>query len=112
MYAVPANCCTKITIGAILFTDLFENDFRSGRYELIYNVVNYMTGIIPHSFVTIGCVVIGAQLVVPPKKQRQQFISGQTKKSANKKSTSKTTKTLLSICVFYSVCSGFSFAIA
>ncbi|CAG5121071.1 unnamed protein product [Candidula unifasciata] len=101
-----------ITIGFILRTDAYFHDLTSGLYETIDSIVNYTTGIIPISIVTVGSVVIGVQIAILTQR-RQKMTANQVKKSADKQQPiSKTTKTLLNICILYSVCSGFAFAIA
>ncbi|CAG5121069.1 unnamed protein product [Candidula unifasciata] len=97
-------------IGVFLTTEIYLQDIRSGLYQLIHNITNYMTGIIQICLVTVGCVVIGLRVIVITNR-RKQLVSNQVKLPA-KTLISKTTKTLLSICILFILCSGSTFVVA
>lgn len=99
-----------LTVGVLVYSDEFLNDFRSGLYGLIESIANCMTGIVPISVVTLGSCVIGIQVALIIHR-RKQLISGQVKRGSTT-TPSKTTKMLFSICVLYLVCSGFGFVLA
>ncbi|CAG5115358.1 unnamed protein product [Candidula unifasciata] len=96
-------------IGVIVHTDMYYSHVRSGTFGIINSTINYMTGVIPICLVTIGCGVIGIQVIIITKR-RKQLTSSKTSTERNNP-MSKTTRTLLSICVLYIVCSGFGFII-
>ncbi|CAG5121070.1 unnamed protein product [Candidula unifasciata] len=96
-------------LGVFSHTEMYFAGVEAGVYGMIESIVNYMTGVIPISLVTMGCAVIGIQVVFITKK-REQLITGQIKTTPNTP-ISKTTKTLLSICVLYVLCSGFGFVL-
>lgn len=97
-----------VAVSGFMYTDIYIHDVRSGLYTLIRRVVNYMTGLIPICLVTVGSCCYWH-----PVGFNYQETEGAHPQSSqgNHKRISKTTKTLLSICVLYIVCSGFAFLI-
>lgn len=94
--------------GLIRPTDMFVNQIRSGVFYLIEDIYNYFTGAIPISLVAVGCAVIGIK-ITQISNRRRHLISSQVK-ATTKHGITKTTKTLLSICVLYIVCNSVSFS--
>lgn len=93
------------TVGFISFTDAYENALDSGLIRLRDDIINYITGIIPICFVTSGCVVIGIHIAFSARRRKKLT----SLKPGTNKAPSRTTKTLLCICVLNIVCTGFGF---
>lgn len=91
------------------YTNIYKDHVRSGLYDFVATLANHMTGVVPLSLVTVGCIFIGIQITVVTNKRKMMTLRSLTMKP--KQGISKTTKTLLSICILYVACNGFGFAI-
>ncbi|CAG5128422.1 unnamed protein product [Candidula unifasciata] len=96
-----------VTVGVIVDSDMRIIHDRSGVKRLIDHISNYVTGVIPISLVTVGCVVIGLRIVQITNRRRK--LTSKLAKASTKLGITKTTKTLLKICLLYTVCYGSSF---
>ncbi|CAG5129395.1 unnamed protein product [Candidula unifasciata] len=96
-----------IVVGEMVITDMRVAHERSGVKQLVDQIGNYLTGVIPISLVTTGCIVIGLRIVQITNRRRQMSPSQVT--SSTKHGITKTTKTLLKICLLYIVCYGSTF---
>ncbi|CAG5125411.1 unnamed protein product [Candidula unifasciata] len=97
------------TVGISLHADMFTNHIGSELYQKITRIANFVTGIISISLVTAGCVVIGLK-VVHITKRRHLMISHRAT-ATTKHGMTKTTRTLMKICLLYTVCYGWAFSL-
>lgn len=95
-----------VTIEQLLFSDMCANHIRSGVFDLAEQIINYLTGIIPIIIVTLGCAIIALKILQITNRRRH--LTSRQVKATTKHGTTKTTKTLLSICALYIVCHGFA----
>ncbi|CAG5131524.1 unnamed protein product [Candidula unifasciata] len=113
LYAVPLSyqlqnvLINDVVVGVIGPSDMRKIHERSGVKQVIDQIVNYMTGVIPISLVTLGCIVIGLRIVQITNRRRQLTSSQVT--ASSKHGITKTTKTLLKICLLYIVFYGSTF---
>lgn len=98
-----------VTIGRLFPTDLLVNHANNGVYQNVGETFNYMTGIIPIILVTVGCVIIWLKLLQITIKRR--LLTSSQIKVITKHGITRTTKTLLSLCLLFIVCYSFGFAI-
>ncbi|CAG5129396.1 unnamed protein product [Candidula unifasciata] len=99
----------SVTTSLIVSSDMRRNHIDIGLVDLMETVVNYLTGIIPLSLITVGCVVIGIKIICVTKRRRQ--LTSSKVKANTKHGITKTTKTLLKICLLYICCYGFGFSL-
>jgi hypothetical protein len=102
-----------VSIGVFFYTEQYMTDVKNGLYEVFAECFNNMTGAVPVVLVTVGSVAIGAKVSIINNKRKQLTSGGvpTTKKQTSQTNVSKTTKTLLSICILYIICSGFGFLV-
>ncbi|CAG5125410.1 unnamed protein product [Candidula unifasciata] len=98
-----------VTTALSVRSDLCRNHIRSGLFQLLANMFNYLTGIVALALNMVGCVVIGLKILHVTKRRRQLT----SKANANtKRGITKTTKTLLKICFLYILCYSSAFGLA
>jgi hypothetical protein len=98
------------SLGIMYLTKKYYNDVSSGLYQVFADFINNITGAIPIIIVTMGSFVIWVKVTIIITK-RKQLKSSRTsvKTETTQAPISRTTKTLLCVCILYIVCSGFLF---
>lgn len=99
-----------VTVGQILYTDMYAYHVKRGLYQLIGQIINSAAGIVPIGLVTVGCLLIGLKIMQVTS--RRQLLTSCQVKATTKHGATKTTRTLLSICALYIFCYGFVVAVS
>ncbi|CAG5120242.1 unnamed protein product [Candidula unifasciata] len=94
----------NVSKAVIVRSDLLRNPIIDDLFTFLRDLTNYLTGIIPLSLITVGCGIIGLK-IIHVTKRRQKLTSKQIKANT-KHGITKTTKTLLKICLLYILCYG------
>ncbi|CAL1536100.1 unnamed protein product, partial [Lymnaea stagnalis] len=104
----------------IYVSKLYYADKRANVYDTLQEFTNNITGIVPLCYVSVGCALIGVKVKMASRKRLAMTSSSvyvktpddnttDLLKSRAGRSMTKTTRTLLSVCVLYIICGGVSY---